>query len=134
VGSLSTRTGRRPVLLVGLVTLAAGMLLTLAAPLPVVVAGCVVLAFGMFTAQAVANAYVSEHARTARGAASGFYLFSYYLGGSAGVQLTGLVWQHAGWPAVIGTCAGVALLAATVAALVCRDVPPGTDLPPEGPV
>lgn len=134
VGSLSTRTGRRPVLLVGLVTLAAGMLLTLAAPLPVVIAGCVVLAFGMFTAQSVANAYVSDQAHVARGAASGFYLFSYYLGGSAGVQLAGLIWQHAGWAAVIGTCAGMALLAAAVAATVCRDVSPAADLPPEGPV
>jgi MFS family permease len=88
----------------------------------------------MFTAQSVANAYVSDHARVARGAASGFYLFSYYLGGSLGVQLTGILWQHAGWPAVIVACAGVALLAAAVAATVCRDVSPGADLPAEGPV
>ncbi len=131
-GDLSTRIGRRPVLIVGMLTLAAGLFLTLSQSLIVVVAGCVVLAFGMFTAHAAANAYVSDQARIGRGAASGFYLFFYYVGGSVGVQLVGSLWKSAGWPAVVLTCALVVLLAAGVAGLVCQDTPPVEATPPEG--
>jgi YNFM family putative membrane transporter len=133
-GTLSTRVGRRPVLVAGLGTLAAGLLLTLAASLPVVIAGCVVLALGMFSAQSVANAYVSDQARQARGAASGFYLFCYYAGGTLGVQLTGLLWSAWGWPVVVGTCAAVALGAAAIAARVCHDTHPAPTTTPDGPV
>ena len=122
-GNLSTRTGRRPVLVAGLLTLAAGLLLTLAASLLIVVLGCVVLAFGMFTAQAVANAYVSDQAPHGRGAASGFFLFCYYVGGSAGIQVVGLLWNAWGWPAVIGACVFMTLAAAGIAGRFCDDRP-----------
>jgi YNFM family putative membrane transporter len=133
-GNLSTRVGRRPVLVGGLIILAAGLLLTLATRLPVVIAGCVVLALGMFCAQSVANAYVSDQAHQARGAASGFYLFCYYVGGTLGVQLVGLLWNAWGWPPVVATCATVALGAAAIAARFCRDSVPAPRIPPEGPV
>jgi YNFM family putative membrane transporter len=133
-GNLSTRVGRRPVLVAGLIVLAAGLLLTLATSLPVVIAGCVILALGMFSAQSVANAYVSDQARQARGAASGFYLFCYYAGGTVGVQLGGLLWNAWGWPVVVLACAGMALAAAGVAARFCPDTRPDPSVLPEGPV
>jgi YNFM family putative membrane transporter len=133
-GNLSTRVGRRPVLVAGLIILTAGLLLTLAASLPVVIAGCVVLALGMFSAQSVANAYVSDQARQARGAASGFYLFCYYAGGTLGIQLTGMLWNAWGWPAVVAACVAVALAAAAVAARFCRDTRPAPTTTPDAPV
>ena len=123
-GHLSSRTGRRPVLVPALIMMAGGLALTLAGPLPVVIVGCVVLAFGMFTAQAVANAYVSDQAPVARGAANGIYLFCYYVGGSVGIQVVGLLWNRWGWPAVVLACGAVALSAAGVAYRWCRDAPP----------
>lgn len=133
-GSLSTRVGRRPVLVAGLIVLAAGLLLTLAASLPVVLVGCVILALGMFSAQSVANAYVSDQTQQARGAASGFYLFCYYAGGTLGIQIVGGLWAAWGWTAVVLACVGVALAAAGLAAHFCRDTHPAPLVPPEGPV
>jgi YNFM family putative membrane transporter len=131
-GNLSTRIGRRPVLVTGLLILVLGLLITLSQSLWAVTAGCVVLGFGMFAAHSAANAYVSDQAHSGRGAASGFYLFSYYVGGSVGVQVVGWLWTRDGWPAVVGTSAVTALVAALIAATVCRDTPHVEAPSPEG--
>ncbi len=131
-GNISSRIGRRPVLIAGLLTMLLGLAFTLASSLLVVIGGCVVLALGMFTAHAGANAYISDHAQASRGAASAYYLFSYYVGGSVGVQVVGWLWKTSGWTAVVAACAAVALLATILVVFVCRDVAPTEALPPEG--
>lgn len=133
-GNVSTHIGRRPVLVTGLLILVLGLLLTLSQSLWIVIAGCIVLGTGMFSAQSAANAYVSDQAHSGRGAASAFYLFFYYAGGSVGVQLVGWVWTREGWPAVVGASAAAALIAAIIAATVCRDTPHLGTPPPEGPI
>jgi YNFM family putative membrane transporter len=131
-GALSTRIGRRPVLVAGLLIMVLGLLLTVSQSLWLVILGCVVLGLGVFSAHSAANAYVSDQADLGRGAASGFYLFSYYVGGSVGVQVVGLLWASYGWLAVVGSSVVAALLAALIAATVCRDAPHVNVPPPEG--
>jgi predicted MFS family arabinose efflux permease len=77
-------------------------------------AGLVLVAVGTFFAQAAATGYVSRTATTERGAASGIYLASYYLGGLAGSAALGIVFDMFGWTETV-IALGVALaLAAAV--------------------
>jgi predicted MFS family arabinose efflux permease len=72
------------------------------------------VAVGTFFAQAAATGFVSRAATTERGAASGIYLASYYLGGLVGSAVLGIVFDMYGWTATV-IVLGVALaLAAAV--------------------
>ena len=65
-------------------------------------------AVGTFFAQATATGFVGRAATVDRGAASGLYLASYFLGGLSGSAVLGQVFDRLGWTAcVIGI--GVAL-------------------------
>jgi predicted MFS family arabinose efflux permease len=90
----------------------AGVTLLVAARLPLVLAGLGLVAIGTFFAQAIATGFVSRAARVDRGAASGIYLASYYLGGLAGSIVLGQVYDRAGWPATVAGIAASLLLAA----------------------
>ena len=64
---------------------------------------------GTFFAQATATGFVGRAATTDRGAASGLYLASYFLGGLAGSAVLGQLFDRVGWTAcVVGI--GVSLL------------------------
>lgn len=96
-GRIIDRIGPRRAL-VGAVGLAsAGMLLTLIQVLASVVAGLALCATGAFVCQSAASSHVGKAAGRARSSASGLYLSLYYLGGSIGSVVPGLVWNHAGW-------------------------------------
>lgn len=89
-----------------------GAALLIAASLPAVLAGLGLVAIGMFFAQAIATGFVSRAAKVERGAASGIYLASYYLGGLAGSIVLGQVYDRAGWTATVAGIAASVLLAA----------------------
>jgi len=61
--------------------------------------------------QATSTGYVTASAHEGRSSAIGLYVSSFYIGGSVGGLAAGLVWNAAGWWAV------VALSAAMVAAM-----------------
>ena len=92
-----------------------GAVLLVAASLPLVLAGLGLVAIGTFFAQAIATGFVSRAARVDRGAASGIYLASYYLGGLAGSVVLGQLYDRAGWPATVAGVAASLLLAALLA-------------------
>jgi predicted MFS family arabinose efflux permease len=76
----------------------------------------VLVAVGTFFAQALATGYVSRTAASNRGAASGIYLASYFLGGLAGTAVLGQLFDRLGWAACvggIGAALGVAALLST---------------------
>jgi YNFM family putative membrane transporter len=84
-----------------------------------VMVGLALIGVGTFFAQATATGFISRSATTDRGAASGMYLASYYLGGLAGAAVLGQVYDRLGWTAcVLGL--GVALAAGALLAAFIR--------------
>lgn len=118
-GAAVQRWGTRPALGLGLLTAAAGLPLLVAAQLSLVLVGMVLMGAGTFFAQATVTGFVSRAATTDRGAASGLYLASYFLGGLVGSAVLGQVFDRIGWPACV-TGIGVALACAAVLATRLR--------------
>ena len=76
--------GARGAVWLGLGVALVSLPLLLQHTLPLVLTGMALAAIGTFFAQATATGFVSRAALTDRGAASGIYLASYFLGGLAG--------------------------------------------------
>jgi predicted MFS family arabinose efflux permease len=118
-GASVQRYGTHATLLGGLATAALGLPLLVAPNLVAVLTGMVLVGVGTFFAQATATGFVSRAATTDRGAASGIYLASYFLGGLVGSAALGQVFDRLGWAAcVIGV--GLSLLIAAVLACNLR--------------
>jgi predicted MFS family arabinose efflux permease len=114
-GHASRHLGTRPALWAALAVAGLGLPLMLAPHLPSVLAGMVLVGAGTFFAQALATGFVSHAAASNRGAASGIYLASYFLGGLAGSAILGQLFDRFGWGACvagIGAALGVAALLA----------------------
>jgi predicted MFS family arabinose efflux permease len=103
----------------GLAVAFVGLLPLLATHLAGVLAGMVMVGCGTFLAQATATGFVSRAATADRGAASGLYLASYFLGGLAGSFVLGQVFDRFGWPATVAGI-GLALMIAAVLAVNLR--------------
>lgn len=87
--------------------------------LALVLAGMALAAVGTFFAQAVATGFVSRAAMGDRGAASGLYLASYFVGGLAGSALIGQLFDRFGWSAAIGGVGAALVLATMLTAKLC---------------
>jgi MFS transporter, YNFM family, putative membrane transport protein len=115
-GRLVQAFGARIAIWMGLSVAMLSLPLLLADALPLVLAGMALAAIGTFFAQAVATGFVSRAATADRGAASGLYLASYFLGGLVGSAVLGQLFDRFGWAAAIAGV-GVALLAAAMLAI-----------------
>jgi predicted MFS family arabinose efflux permease len=116
-GAFVTRLGTRPTLWGALAVAAIGLPLLLLPDLAAVLTGMVLVAIGTFFAQAIATGFVGRAAAGNRGAASGIYLASYFLGGLAGSVVLGQLFDHLGWYACV---AGIAASLAVAAILALR--------------
>lgn len=105
-GNLVARFGARSAMWIGLAAALTGLPLLLQPALPAILAGMTIVACGTFLAQATATGFVGRAARADRGAASGLYLASYFLGGLAGSAACGALFDRWGWPACV---AGIGL-------------------------
>ncbi|MDR5883107.1 MFS transporter [Caballeronia sp. LZ032] len=119
-GALADKLGRAPVLISGVVVLAAGLALTLSASLVAVIAGIVLVTIGFFIAHSVASGWVGRLAGSAKGHAASLYLLAYYLGSSVLGSIGGAFWQHGAWPAVAAYVAVLLVLCLCVALRVIR--------------
>lgn len=115
-GGLAQKYGARPSAWAGLGLALLSLPLLLAASLPLVLAGMALVAVGTFFAQAVATGFVSRAATIDRGAASGLYLASYYLGGLVGSAAIGQLFDRFGWPAAVAGVGAALLIACLIAA------------------
>jgi predicted MFS family arabinose efflux permease len=79
-----------------------GCLMTLSHNLAVVIIGLALFCAGIFIVQASANAFIGTVAKNSKAAAVGLYVTSYYLGGTLGAAIPGLMWSWGGWPACVG--------------------------------
>ena len=74
-----------------------------------------------FLCQSCATAYVAITARQGRSSAVGLYVTFYYVGGGAGVVISGYGWRLAGWPGCVATVAAMVVLLAAFAFAFWRD-------------
>jgi YNFM family putative membrane transporter len=120
-GLVAQRLGRPWVMRLGLLIVVLANVLTLVASAPWLVGALLVLCFGNFTAQGVATSYVATQATHDRGGATALYLFAYYVGGSLGAFLPGLLWPAYGWTGVLGLTVLALMIGLTAAVLLCRE-------------
>ena len=100
IGRLMLRFGRRPVILLTIVSMAAGIMLTLPTPAPSIICGVALFTCGFFGIHSIASGLVSKRALVNRAQATSLYLFSYYLGSSISGTVGGLFWSRFGWTGV----------------------------------
>ncbi|WP_246165232.1 MFS transporter [Arthrobacter yangruifuii] len=121
-GTLAARArgGRKPVLLLSIAAMGAGLALTLAENLPAVIAGLLVFTAGFFAAHSIASGWTPLLAAKGRAQASSLYNLFYYTGSSLLGWAGGHYFQQGGWTSLV-LFVGVLLLAsALIAALVLR--------------
>lgn len=93
-----------------------GVLLTLTPSLTRVGVGLALASSGVFIAQTCANSFLRDAAPLgSRVSAAGMYICSYYLGGTVGGVLPGLLWKQLGWPGCVAMICAFLLLAGALA-------------------
>lgn len=111
---LTTRFGRRNVLVAGIAIMSAGLALTLVENLAATLTGLVIFTGGFFAAHSVGSGWTGAIATTGRAQAASLYNLSYYLGSSVIGWAGGLAFQAFGWPAL---ALSVIVLSCTTAAV-----------------
>jgi predicted MFS family arabinose efflux permease len=97
-GYLIRRLGRRQAMTLAALMACAGLLSTLGPGIPVIILGLAMFVTGTFTMMSAAMGFVGQAAERAKATAIGVYVCCYYVGGSVGAVLPGmLVWHSAGW-------------------------------------
>jgi MFS transporter, YNFM family, putative membrane transport protein len=117
-GRAVMRFGRRGFIIGVIAVWAAGLALLLASPVTVIVLGLSLCAGCGMLCQATSTGYVTASAHEGRSSAIGLYVSCFYIGGSVGGYLAGVVWSHAGWPAVVALSAAVLAMMGGVVTLV----------------
>jgi YNFM family putative membrane transporter len=116
-GGIVARIGTRPALWTAFAIALAGLPLMLGDSLGGLLLGLALVAVGTFFAQATATGFVGRAAGVDRGAASGLYLASYFLGGLLGSVVLGAVFDRFGW---VSCLAGIGLSLLLGAAFAAR--------------
>lgn len=116
-GRFADRWGQRPVLLIAVAVMTAGLLLTLPDALGALLPGMLLFTGGFFAAHAVAGAAVGRAATEHRAEASAIYLGCYYLGSAVAGTGAGLAYAGGSWGAVVGYV-GVLLALALLIAVI----------------
>ncbi|MEW1805569.1 MFS transporter [Pseudarthrobacter sp. NPDC080039] len=115
---MTTRFGRRNVLLAGLALTLGGLALTLTPSLVLILSGLVVFTGGFFAAHSIGSGWTGAIASTGRAQAASLYNLAYYLGSSLLGWAGGLVFQSWGWSALAGAVMVLACLTAATVAVV----------------
>jgi predicted MFS family arabinose efflux permease len=114
-GTVLARVGLRHGMLTAIGLCAAGVAITLTHSLAAVGIGLSLASSGVFIAQTCANSFLRDAAPAgSRVSAAGMYICSYYVGGTVGGILPGLLWKAGGWPG----CAAMILAFLAVAAML----------------
>lgn len=123
------RFGYRAGMVAATAIVAIGALLTLVPLTWVVILGLAVFSTGIFIAQSTASSHIGAAARHARSSAAGLYVSFYYLGGSAGATLLGLLWSWQGWQACVACLVFIQIVSALVALRLFVSAPTHTATP-----
>jgi MFS transporter, YNFM family, putative membrane transport protein len=109
-GRVVMRYGRRALMIGVLSVWLMGLALLLAAPLALIMLGLSLCAGCGMLCQATSTGYVTASAHEGRSSAIGLYVSSFYIGGSVGGLVAGVLWSRAGWPGVVALSAAVVAL------------------------
>ena len=120
-GKLVALFGRRKFGLIALAVWMCGILLTLAPSLPVILFGLVLITGAGFYVQVCCQSFVATNAREGNSSAVGLYVTSFYIGGSFGGLIPGLLWNSTGWPGVVWLIVGMVLVMAGLVRFAWRD-------------
>ena len=111
MGTVLARIGLRPGMLIAVSLCVAGILLTLVPTVWMVAIGLALTGAGVFIAQVCANSFLRDAAPEGhRVAAAGMYICSYYIGGTVGGVLPGVLWRYGGWTACALLTCGVLVM------------------------
>jgi predicted MFS family arabinose efflux permease len=116
VGRAVVLFGRRRFVLGVIALWIAGALLLLAPPVTAIIVGLTICAACGMLCQAISTGYVITTAKEGRSSAAGLYASSFYVGGSAGAFLIGLVWNAAGWTGCVAAIVAVQVVMAAIVA------------------
>ncbi len=117
VGRAILLFGRRRFILGIIAIWIGGAAMLLAPPVSVIIVGLLLCATCGMICQAVSTGYVITTAKEGRSSAAGLYASSFYIGGSAGAFLIGLVWKAAGWDGCVAAIIAVQVIMAGIVAL-----------------
>jgi YNFM family putative membrane transporter len=109
-GKLSNRLGNGAAMVMGAAVLGAGLALTLVPAGWAVALALALVCAGFFTVHAAAAGALNRKVQAGRGRANAFYVLFYYLGGAAGITLSGHAWHLAGWHGVVALSAVVLMV------------------------
>lgn len=123
-GPLARRIGRRRTMMAAVLVAVLGLGATLLSRVPEIVAGLALFVIGIFIMQSTAMGFVGRAARRAKASALGLYVCVYYIGGTAGAVLPGLlVWDRAGWFGCVALVGSALLVAGILAWCAWWDEP-----------
>ncbi len=98
-GTVLARIGLRHGMMAAVAVCLTGVAITLIPSLIMVGLGLALAGSGVFIAQTCANSFLRDAAPAgSRVSAAGMYICSYYIGGTVGGILPGLIWKFGGWP------------------------------------
>ncbi len=120
----AVRIGRRVTLALSVACTTVGLLLTLWQHLPAVLAGLALMSGGLFVVQALSLGFIATTTRHAKSTAVGLYVTVFYIGGSLGGLVPGSLWNHVGWPGVVGLLVLVQSVIVGTATYFWRDARP----------
>lgn len=113
-GALSNRLGNGAAMMGGALVFGLALLLTLIPSQAVIAVALLLVCAGFFTIHAAAAGSLNRRLTGGRGRANSLYVLFYYLGGAAGITLSGWAYDGAGWPGVVGL--GLVMLGVPLAA------------------
>jgi len=117
VGRAILLFGRRRFVLGIIAIWIVGAFMLLAPPVSVIILGLTLCATCGMVCQAVSTGYVITTAKEGRSSAAGLYASSFYIGGSAGAFLIGLVWNATGWSGCVAAIVATQAIMAAIVAL-----------------
>jgi predicted MFS family arabinose efflux permease len=128
VGTVLARIGLRHGMMAAILLCMGGVGLTLVPWLWVIAIGLAATGSGVFVAQTCANSFLRDAAPAGgRVSAAGMYICSYYIGGTVGGILPGLLWKAAGWPGCVALILAILMVAALAVIVGWRTRPVAPD-------
>ncbi len=127
-GTILARIGLRHGMMAAVAVCLAGVAITLIPSLVMVGLGLALTGSGVFIAQTCANSFLRDAAPAgSRVSAAGMYICSYYIGGTVGGILPGLIWKFGGWPGCAALTSVFLLFAGLLTFFGWRTPPPTPD-------
>lgn len=119
-GKLSNRVGNGAAMVAGSLVFALGIALTLVPQAWAIALALALVCAGFFTIHASAAGALNRKLEAGRGRANAVYVLFYYLGGAAGITLSGQAFHLSGWHGVAALGAGVLLVPLSTGAVEMR--------------